>query len=339
MSALVYGIAVALLLLVVWDAFITVLSTAGGGILTNWWTQNTWNVLLRIHRRRSIHSILGLTGPAMMVGVILLWYLLLSTGWYLIFAVHSDSVIRNSTGETTNLIQKFYFVGTTLSSVGYGDYVPSMFPWTFISNLAALTATLIITTALSYFLPVLSAGIERKQTAEAIFGVGHSVEEFIEAAWVGRSRGTLDNYLLNSVLSQVDRLSHRHLAYPILHFFHNPTSSKSTSRAILLLSDSIFLIGKGTRVEDRPPNSLLRLAERTIENFVELTDSGVATPDDGDPKNFPKTLSLDVLKKHDFKTVSDKEFQTAIEEYLPMRKRLVMLCDMDGWRLDDDQRC
>jgi len=275
----------------------------------------------------------------MMVGVILLWHLLLSLGWYLIFAVHSDSVISNSTGATTDLMQKFYFVGTTLSSVGYGDYVPSTFPWTLLSNLAALTATLIITTALSYFLPVLAAGIERKQTAEGIFGVGHCVEEFIEVAWVGRSRGTLDSYLLNSVLSRIDQLSHRHLAYPILHFFHSPSLDKSTSRAILLLSDSIFLIGKGTSVEDRPPASLLRLAERTIDNFVELTDSGVSTPEDGDPKNFPQSLSLDVLKEHNLQTVSDQEFQTAIEEYLPKRKRLVMLCDMDGWGVDDDQRC
>ncbi|WP_166830829.1 ion channel [Thalassoroseus pseudoceratinae] len=339
MSVLIYGIAGALILLVVWDAFITVLSTSGGGPLTNWWTQNIWGALLRIHRRRSIHGILGLTGPAMLIGVILLWYLLLSAGWYLIFAVHRDSVISNSTGAATDLMQKFYFIGTTLSSVGYGDYVPSTFPWTLISNLASLTATLVITTALSYFLPVLSAGIERKQTAEAIFGVGQCTDEFIEAAWVGRSRGTLDNYILNSVLSRVDQLSHRHLAYPILHFFHSPSPDKSTSRAILLLSDSIFLVGKGTNIEDRPPASLLRLAERTIDNYVDLTDSGVASPEDGNSDEFPDSLSLEVLKNHDLKVVSDKEFQAATAEYLPKRKRLIMLCDMDGWGIDDDQRC
>ena len=95
-----------------------------------------------------------------------MWYALLGLGIFLVFTVPPDSVINHNTGASVDLLSKFYFVSNTISSLGYGDLVPSSFPRTLMSTVATLAATVILTVSLPYVLSVLSAAIERKKLAQ-----------------------------------------------------------------------------------------------------------------------------------------------------------------------------
>ncbi|QDT38890.1 Ion channel [Stratiformator vulcanicus] len=175
----------------------------------------------------------------MLIGTVIVWYALMNLGWYLVFASHADSVIKLQDEASSTLLEKLYFTGVTLSGLGYGDFVPSRFPWTLFGNYATLSATLVITTSLSYLLQVVSSAVEKKALAETIFAIG-------------RTPGGIDSYVLTT-LGQLGQHSHQHLAYPILNFFHSRTKSKSSSRAILVLSDAVFLMRHFVAKEDRPP--------------------------------------------------------------------------------------
>ena len=53
-------LAVFVLLLTLWDVFITVFSTQGAGPLSYRWGKWIWAGLLHVHRRRPIHRVLSL---------------------------------------------------------------------------------------------------------------------------------------------------------------------------------------------------------------------------------------------------------------------------------------
>lgn len=162
-----------LIAFVLWDVFITVFSPGGAGPLTGFWTERVWKSLLVIHRQRPIHRLLALAGPHMLLCGILLWYTLSGAGLFFLLSAHPESVVTSITGKQADMVQKLYFVGTTITSLGYGDLVPQSAPWSVICTLFTLAGTIVLTISLSYVLSVLMASVERRRTAHSIYGLTH----------------------------------------------------------------------------------------------------------------------------------------------------------------------
>jgi hypothetical protein len=327
---LLAGIGTALLAFILFDAFITILSLHGAGPLTNTLTKGIWYVLLKLHQKKPIHKVLSFTGPLLLVGIVLIWFVILFIGWFFIFLSFKGSIVQSITNQPTTLLEKLYFTGTTLSDLGYGDFVPILFPWTLLSTISALSATLLITLSLTYILPVVSAGVEKKQLAKSIFNMGESAWEIIENAWSKSSKGSLDSYILN-LLPSIEQFSLKHLSYPILNFFHSTTLKSSTSRAILNLSDAIFLVGSGTEGDDRPAEGFITLTMSTIEGYADLSSKNISIETNCSTLSCNQHLTQDVLISLGLKTSDPNKFREKLDHYLELRKKLVVLCAEDGW--------
>ncbi|QDV33836.1 potassium channel family protein [Tautonia plasticadhaerens] len=325
---LLYAIATTLLLFVAFDAFVTVFSTRGAGPMTGLWTRSAWKALLAIHRRRPVHRVLAMSGPMMLLLAILAWYALLGLGWFLLFAGDATSVIDKGTGTAVGLPEKVYFVGATISGVGYGDLVPRGLPWTVLSNVAVLSGTVLLTTSLSYVLSVISAAIERKRLAEGIFAVGGDVEEFVANAWARDPGGPLDDHIMR-LASRIGDHSLKHLCYPVLHYYHSDDPRQSPSRAILLLSDALFLIDHYASPEARPPEGVLKVAWSSIENYSSRADNGVVGIEQVD-RDVPNHLDRETLVQLGIPTRTSGT-DAGPSGYLERRRRLVAMCRQDGW--------
>lgn len=323
MDPLLFLLSVVLLCFVLWDVFITVFSTEGAGPFTRFWSRKLWNGLLRIHQRRPIHHVLSLTGPLILIVTIVLWYFLLGLAVLLMLVTSSASVIDSTTGEQANLSEKLYFVSTTISSLGYGDWVPASFPWTFISTLSTLAGTVILTISLSYVLAVLGAAIERRSLAQGVFSMGDSVEKIIEAAQLGDPPNSLKPYVL-ALSTQITHQGLRHLAYPVLKYFHATKAELSPVRAILLLSDTVFILDL-LPAGRRPPAGVSRTLRSSVSSFTELAHTGLAhKPErcDGGLLQIARRCGVDL---------PSEELERALEDYLPVRTNLVAMCREDGW--------
>lgn len=329
MQSLMSFASIVLAAIVIWDVFITVFSSKGEGFLTQLWTQPLWQGLLFIHRRQPVHHVLALAGPFMLLLSIIIWYTLLGVSFYLAIAAYPNSVVNNTTGEPIDLLAKVYFVGTTLSSLGYGDLVPSGPPWTFLSTGATLAATIILTISLSYVLSVLSAAIERRKLAQGIFGLGTTIPEIMEGAQLDDSRASLKNYVL-SLASEIEHQAFKYHAYPILKFFHAPEAKYSPVRAILLLSDTFFIFSL-LPAENQPPKGVKRVVESSIGSYIESTQSDILTPSDSE-QNL-ETL-VEVARGFGILIKEDAAARELFDNYLQRRQRLVSLCREDGW--DED---
>lgn len=323
MDYLLFFASAVLLCYILWDVFITVFSTEGAGPFTRFWSQKLWNGLLRIHKRRQIHGLLSLTGPLVLVVTILLWYFLLGLAVFMILVTSPASVVDSTTGEQATLPEKLYFVSTTISSLGYGDWVPASFPWTFLSTLATLAGTVILTISLSYVLAVLGAAIDRRSLAQGVFSMGSNVKEIIEAAQLGDPGNSLKPYVL-TLSSQVTHQGLRHLAYPVLKYFHATKAELSPVRAVLLLSDAVFVMDH-LPDQQRPPAGVSRTLRSSISSFADLTHTGLTDKPERCEGGLLETARLCGVE------LGEDDLQQALEAYLPLRTELVALCREDGW--------
>lgn len=323
MEIVLLATSLALFAALVWDVFITVLSSKGAGPFSVRWYRLVWRVLLRLHARRPIHGVLALAGPFMLLASIVLWYVMLALALWLALAAVHGSVVDSRSGDPVGLLQLLYFVNTTTSSLGYGDTVPARFPWTLVSTLATLVGTIIITLSLSYVLSVLNAAIERRKLARGIFGLGATPPQLIANASLHAGRDSLKVHVL-ALASQIDHQALRHLAYPVVKYFHSAEPGLSLARALVQLSDACFLLGlmPGDR---RPPQGLLHVVEGSIENFVQLSKLDVlemSEPDHDPAELLAWARELGV----------GEALEGALPGYLQRRRRLFALRAADGWR-------
>jgi hypothetical protein len=317
---------VVMLLILLSDMFITVFSGNGAGPLSKAWYQMIWRGLLAIHERRPIHRLLSLAGPFMLIASILLWFSMLGGALFLALAALPGSVVNNLTGEPANLLETAYFVSTTVTSLGYGDQVPSGFPWTMASTISTLGGTIIITISLSYVLAVLAAAIERRKLAQGIFGLGETAPEMAEHAKLHDPHQSLKFHVL-SLTSEIDHQALKNLAYPILKYFHSPRAGLSLTRAILLLSDTFFVLGILPEGK-RPPAGLLHIVDNSIARYVELGKTRLASRGTHQPQ--PAHL-IETARALGATSGANEGLEIALTNYLPRRDLLIEICLEDGW--------
>lgn len=326
MTVLLTVVGLLLIGLVMWDLLVTVLSASGAGILTRAWSEPLWSGLLAVHRRRPIHGVLALTGPAMILFGILLWYGLIAVGAFLVLSSFSSSVVRSSDRTPVDASNDAYFVGSTLSGLGYGDVVPSGFPWTLFSSVAALLGTIVLTTSLSYILAVLTPAVQRKSLASSVRVLGSSPSEIAETAKLHDPAASLQPYV-TSLCTQMSELSAKHLAFPVLRHFHASTESLAPGRAVLLLSDATFLMSCRSTATTPPPG-MLAMLRRTMDDYAGVRQgSPPALPDHDVQRRYlraeARCLGIE----------TGPGYEVAEDDYLGPRDRLLSLCADDGWAL------
>jgi len=311
------------------DAFYTMFSQRGAGWFTGLWTTGVWNLFLKIHKKRPIHRGLALVGPFLTVLTVVVWYALLLIGWTLTFLGGHGSVMVNSSGEGTDLLQRFYFVGTTLSGTGYGDLVPTRPPWTMLSNISAFTTSFLVASSISYIIPVISAALKRRQIGENIHSVGKDSEEILKLSWTDGGQ-VFSNSYWTELFRNLSHHSHLHLVYPVLHFYHAPDDRKASTLGILRLSDALFLIKQSSDTNARPPEIFFSIAHSAFQSFADVKGRHSSNNQDEETK-VPNHLSPDTLHALGLKHVPLEKFTESLDEYRELRCKLVRLCKADGW--------
>ncbi len=320
----VLGLAVILVIFV--DVFLTILSTSRDGPFTRGWSQPVWRLALSVHRRRPIHRALALTGPAIVILTILGWYSGMVLGTWLVLAAHPGAVVSSSTGSHADPTGLWYFVTTTLSSLGYGDLIPSGLPWTLFSTSTTVLTTMVLTISLSYVISVISAAIKRRSMASSIRALGSSPPEVVRHAQLGEPGHSMHTHL-TSVASAVSEAAEQQLAYPVLRYFHSARLEVAAAPAVLLLADAILLL------EHLPEDHRISPGLSAILRSAVETYAGVKTTGGAEESSHPGTA--DSLREQAHRlgidTSAGSDFDTALGDHLVRRGRLVAACVNDGW--------
>lgn len=320
---------VILIVVTVLDALWTTVTAAGGGPLTRSLSRLIWQGALRLHHRRQNHRLLIVAGAAILLAILTMWIVLLWTGYVLLFSVEPGALVHSQSGAAATFWERVYFTGFTIFTLGIGDIVPQGALWRVITSLASLNGLFLITLSITYLVSVLSAVVAKRQLAGTIANLGMSPQEIVLQSLTSDRPGDLIQHLIQ-LIPMIEQHTQRHLAFPVLHFFHSNQPRAAVAPRLAALDEALLLLKSGVDEENVPPAEALIPARRAVAAFLDtLQELFIAHPPTPPPA--PDTSAL---QKHGLSTTPDR-LARAAGRTADRRRMLEVLVQDDGWTWND----
>ncbi|MGF1674964.1 MAG: ion channel [Rivularia sp. (in: cyanobacteria)] len=311
------------------DVLVTTLTVGGGGPITSRISSGIWWIVLQIHQRKSNHRLLSITGLVLLSGIALLWYILTWVGWTLIFSSENSAVVNASSKIPADTWERIYFVGYTISTLGMGDYQAQGRIWQIATAIASTSGFFLVTLSIAYLLPIVSAASEKRAFAIYVASLGGTADEILIRAWNGHNFGDLSQHL-SSLTPTLTQQGEKHLAYPVLHYFHSVERARSLALSIIALDEALTLLQYAIPDKYQPEPAVLGSVRRASAAFLKTLKSAYLEP----ATYNPQLPSLELLRNKGIPTVSDEEFFTRIKIITKRRRLLLALAENDGWNWD-----
>ena len=314
----------AFLVLVVWFDFIaTALTASESGPLSRRISYGIWRIARMINKGIDSHSFLATVGPLIIIVMINIWVFAVWAGWSLIYIGGGDAVLNSTTKVPADISSIIYFVGFTLTTLGTGDYVPADGFWQFLTVLTAFNGLALITLSITYAIPVVQAAAVKRTVARHISVMGETAGE-MASHWArdGHFQG-LDSYF-NALTPMILDVAQKHLAYPILHYYHSPEASTALPLKLAALDEAI----RALPPEAYEKNASLWVAENNCSNaiatFLATLNKAFIHPADEEP---PQLLPPSLIRG----TLKDIHANEESDDLVKRRKLLKALIIQDGW--------
>lgn len=329
MDVWMFVLGVILLLVAVVDLLWTVLWVEGGqGFLTSRLTTWTWRGYKRVVPRGR-DRILGLAGPMMTILTLLTWLLLLWGGWVLVFS--SDPAALRDTRNATppNLAGIIYYVAYSMFTMGNGDFTPVGDVWQIATALTTASGMLSVTLFISYIISVTGAVVQKRSFANQVQGLGDTPADVLANAWDGRGFPGM-HLQIQSLTTQMGVVTEQHLAYPILHYYHASTRSKSSALAVAKLDEVLTLLSAAVKPEMRPPPSILRSGRSGVRTYLGALKKAFISP----APDAPPPPDLQPLRDADI-PLDENALRDALSRNEKRRRLLLAAVTNDGWTWEE----
>lgn len=325
---LIFSLGLLILIVVLVDVFKSVIYINGGGRLSTFVSKLIWNCFYKLAGKRGESPILNYTGGILLLILVFMWIFLIWIGYCLIYLADANSVIDNSINKPADVIGKIYFVGYTLTSLGNGGYSPGSGTWKIVSNLMGLNTTVFISLGISYLLPVLQAIMDKRTLAVYINTLGSTPNEIIRNGYNGKNFdalyhrfGNLENLLLKH--------GERHVAYPILHYFHTNHKAHSLPLSLAML-DEVMTIQEVYKIDQSDKAFNWDILRGALENFYNRLDDRFVIPSDTPPPfNYLKKLPDEFIKDY------AEDTTLALAKFQHHRCKVLGYIHKNGWDWDD----
>jgi len=286
-----------------------------------------WRGLLRLHRRDSEAGLLSTAGVVLLVLSVLVWLAMVWVGWTLVFLGGHDAVVSSTTRRPGGVVDTFYYVGITLSTLGVGDFVAGSTGWRLVTTLAAFSGLVLVTLAITYLLAVVSAVVARRSLAVRIAGLGDTAARIVVDGWTGERFSDAFLQQLGGLTEQIAHTAERHLAYPVVHFFHSAERQSAAPLCVARLDDALLLLQGAVADGARPDLTAIRPLRRAVDRFLAAA-AGNAGPGRSE---VPPVPDVEPLQAAGIPLRGAAEFRALVAQESDRRSRLAELVRSDGW--------
>lgn len=311
------------------DVFQTTLSMQGGGMLTSRLSHWFWTLLLKLSGGDGRKKILSHAGYFLLISIMLTWVLLLWTSFSLLLLSDSASIVNSTTKQAADIVEKIYYAGFTLSTLGIGDYIASSNLWRIVSGVYSFTGLILLTMSVTYFIPVLSAVIEQRKLGIRLSNLGSSPEEILLNSWNGKDFSRFEK-LVGNISESIVHHSQNHRAYPVIHYFHNWKENNAVILQLARLNEALYLFRFEIDQNKGPEELKLKPLEVALENYREVITEVTHIKILEEAPPYASTQKLEkqgiFLHSRDSISVSKKVIET--------RKLFKTLVRQDGWNWD-----
>jgi voltage-gated potassium channel Kch len=230
------------------DVFDTLFHPHGKGVVSDTLIRAVWRATRRLVRGN--HRVLSLAGPVAFLGVILVWGALVVLGFALIIWPHLPEGFAFGQGldsaEQDSFVDALYISMVNLTSLGYGDIVPTSDLLRLLGPLETLIGLGLLTASISWILllhRVLSDYRSLSHEIALLIEVQHSDAGGLDSIEPSVAAGVLAD-LTSRVLPMRDDLVHS----PIAYYFH----PRDQRHALPVLLPGLLEVLEKCAAPDRP---------------------------------------------------------------------------------------
>ena len=238
-------IGIIILVLTFYDFFYTTLSGSGAGYLSKNCALYTHKLLLFVERKFS-KKIFRISGMVVNLTILAVWVLLVWVGLFLVYSYQPEA-ITNSSGKVADAMDRLYYTGYVISTLGIGDYKPTSNSFEIITSLFSFFGFIFFSTSMTYLLSVSSAVVQKRSLASSIRNLGSNPVEIVERF---QKMDTSFCYQQISNLQQLlNQYSTYYQAYPVLHFYHNEDPAVSAGVNVVNLDEAVSMMINNKKFE------------------------------------------------------------------------------------------
>lgn len=332
MNYFIFILGVVLLLITATDLIITSLSVRGAGFITKRLSKTIWTVLLAVHKKTGTGKLLELGGAFILVAILINWLLLIWISASLLFISQPDSLINVETNSATTIINKIFYTGYILSTLGLGDIEPVGPFWDILTSILSFAGLILISIAITYLIPVVSAEINKRRISVYITTLGCSTEDILMNYWNGKNFKELEQPFI-SLTGTIILHAQNHKAYTVLHFFHSSDKKEAFALNITNLDEVLSMLLNNIPASQQPSLNVLMGLRRAITSYLVTLPEAFITPGD----ETPPLPGLSALEAKGIQLIQGKTADLAYEKIESRRRLLLALIKDDGWEWNDLQ--
>ncbi len=285
-----FALGLLLYVLVMFDVFITTISMHGSGPITGLILKGAHRLLsappskLDGDRPRPVAALFAkYSNLALTLSLFFTWFSLLLLGLTLMLFLQADAVLTSDGEGQATLWQRLYFAGASITTAGFGDYVPGRTTWQYYTVLMATSGLIVSSLGVSYVINIVGASLQQRACARFIHGHGGTVESMLAASWDGERFSGLDS-ALTTIAQQLTQHTQNHLAYPMVHYVRTNKVRDSMPTNVALMDEVLSVLLLEVPQEHRPATASLIVARRAVTAYLESMNAIYV---DGDAENDP----------------------------------------------------
>lgn len=326
MSIIYYILGFGLTLLVTVDLIWTTLWIDGGaGPLSDNLTSLLWKILRKINNK----LLLNISGPLILIAILLSWFLIVWLGVTLIFAANPESIVNPSTGDPVSWIERIYFSGFTIFTLGIGDYTPQSGFFQLVTAFSSGLGMMVLTLSVSYVISVVDAVVQKRSFSRSISGLGRNSIELINKVWNGQDFHQFD-LILSTVNTQITELTQQNQAFPLLQYYHSESVEKTSAVNIIVLDEALSLLRYGVKQDDPIMHTaLIEATQSSIQTYLDTVIEGYGN-EAKKIEDVPPVMNLSLIKDSELPLTVESDYYKKMEDLSDRRNKLLSIARGDN---------
>lgn len=283
-----------------------------------------WSFLNKLNTDK--FNILNISGPFILVSVLLFWISFIWIGWSFIFLGGNEWLININTEEPLGTIDTIYYSGYLIFTLGNGEFTATKGLWQILSNIASGTGMIFLTMGASYIISIVSAVVQKRSFASSVLSIGRCPEDIIKTMWNGKEFIHEDSYF-QSLSNQLSTIVFQHKAFSLLRYYHTDVEDKSMPIAIVILDEALSILKYGIDNNIVENDIMFIKLRQDIEIYLEVWNTNYS-------KEIKEPLPLpnfSLLEETNIPLVDREKYYENMKDLVERRKKLLALIKADGW--------
>lgn len=227
-----------LLIAIIYDFFFTTLSISGAGFISRGVSLFSYRII-QFFSRIAGRKAYSYSGLIVNLSIFFTWLLVVWLGLFFLYSSNPEA-ITNSQGRVANNIERLYFTGYVLSTLGMGNFYPTTINLELLTSIFSFFGFIFFTSSITYFLSVSSAVINKRALARSIERLGKTPEK-IAAKLLEIHSGYAYQQLMNFQV-MLDKHVANHQAYPVVHYYSHPKPEVCLGINVTRLDEAVSIL-------------------------------------------------------------------------------------------------